>query len=253
MRVDRWFAFVDLSGFTSFGDEFGDEESVRVLTLFRSAVRTVATDYGVRIAKWLGDLADSQNADGQLPVIVPSGGWGYGDLGPSPEWTTVYPFLVREMYRIYGDDRVAREHWPTVTRYLDWELDRVVDGLAVTALGDYLPPGYGGNPPEDTRLTATAGMSPTIAEGFDPLAPEHVSPFVVWLASERSGALTGRVFSVVGGYVGVSEGWRVGSSVRSDGPLDFEAIDAELPAAIDRAAPNFPVAKSHPYVGMGRS
>ncbi|RDG34552.1 family 78 glycoside hydrolase catalytic domain [Streptomyces corynorhini] len=108
------------------------------------------------LAKWLGDLADSQNADGQLPVIVPSGGWGYGDLGPSPEWTTVYPFLVREMYRIYGDDRVARDHWPTLTRYLDWELDRLRDGLAVTALGDYLPPGYGGNPPEDTRLTATA-------------------------------------------------------------------------------------------------
>ena len=37
MRVERWFAFVDLSGFTSFGDEFGDDESVRVLTLFRSA------------------------------------------------------------------------------------------------------------------------------------------------------------------------------------------------------------------------
>ncbi len=55
MRVNRWFAFVDLSGFTSFGDEYGDEESVRVLTLFRSAVRKVATDFGVRIAKWLGD------------------------------------------------------------------------------------------------------------------------------------------------------------------------------------------------------
>ena len=55
MRVERWFAFVDLSGFTSFGDEFGDDESVRVLTLFRSAVRKIATDFGVRIAKWLGD------------------------------------------------------------------------------------------------------------------------------------------------------------------------------------------------------
>jgi class 3 adenylate cyclase len=55
MRVDRWFAFVDLSGFTSFGDEFGDEESVRVLTIFRGAVRQIATDFGVRIAKWLGD------------------------------------------------------------------------------------------------------------------------------------------------------------------------------------------------------
>ena len=55
MRVERWFSFVDLSGFTSFGDQFGDEESVRVLTLFRGAVRQVATEFGVRIAKWLGD------------------------------------------------------------------------------------------------------------------------------------------------------------------------------------------------------
>jgi NAD(P)-dependent dehydrogenase (short-subunit alcohol dehydrogenase family) len=108
-------------------------------------------------------------------------------------------------------------------------------------------------PVAKTRLTATAGMTQAVGDGFDPLAPEHVSPFVVWLASERSGALTGRVFSVVGGYVGVCEGWRVGSSVRSDGPLDFDAIDAELPAAIDRAAPNFPVTRSHPYVGLGRA
>ena len=57
MRVERAFAFVDLSGFTSFSDENGDEESVRVLTLFRSAARKVATDFGVRIAKWLGDGA----------------------------------------------------------------------------------------------------------------------------------------------------------------------------------------------------
>ena len=55
VRVDRWFAFVDLAGFTSFGDEHGDDESVRVLTVFRAVVRSVATDYGVRIAKWLGD------------------------------------------------------------------------------------------------------------------------------------------------------------------------------------------------------
>ncbi|MGW1396243.1 family 78 glycoside hydrolase catalytic domain [Streptomyces nigra] len=108
------------------------------------------------LAKWLGDLADSQTSAGQLPVIVPSGGWGYGDLGPSPEWTTVYPFVVRELYRVYGDERAAREHWTALTRYLDWELARLQDGLAVTALGDYLAPGYGGNPPEDTRLTATA-------------------------------------------------------------------------------------------------
>ncbi|MFE6281068.1 family 78 glycoside hydrolase catalytic domain [Streptomyces sp. NPDC057877] len=118
----------------------------------------MAYAFGVHrlLSKWLGDLADSQTEAGQLPVIVPSGGWGYGDLGPSPEWTTVYPFVVREMYRVYGDERAAAEHWGPLVRYLDWELARLRDGLAVTALGDYLPPGYGGNPPEDTRLTATA-------------------------------------------------------------------------------------------------
>jgi class 3 adenylate cyclase len=57
VRVERAFAFIDLSGVTSFSDEHGDEESVRVLTLFRSAARKVATDFGVRIAKWLGDGA----------------------------------------------------------------------------------------------------------------------------------------------------------------------------------------------------
>src|SRR2546423_1133610 len=57
VRVERAFAFVDLSGFTSFSDQNGDDESVRVLTLFRAAARKVATDFGVRIAKWLGDGA----------------------------------------------------------------------------------------------------------------------------------------------------------------------------------------------------
>lgn len=108
------------------------------------------------LTKWLADIADSKTAAGQLPVIVPSGGWGYGQLGPSPEWTTVYPFVLREMYRIYGDEKIVSEHWDSLIHYLDWEIARLRDGLAITALGDYLPPGYGGNPPEDTRLTATA-------------------------------------------------------------------------------------------------
>jgi len=55
MRVGRYFAFVDLCGFTRFTDTHGDEQSVAVLTAFRAAVRQVASDHGVRVAKWLGD------------------------------------------------------------------------------------------------------------------------------------------------------------------------------------------------------
>jgi class 3 adenylate cyclase len=55
MRVGRGFAFVDLSGFTSFTDAHGDEEAGRVLTGFRAAVREVSSRRGVRVAKWQGD------------------------------------------------------------------------------------------------------------------------------------------------------------------------------------------------------
>ena len=117
---------------------------------------TVMLNLARFFTKWLGDLRDSQVPSGQIPVIVPSGGWGYQELAPSPEWTTVYPFLLSEMHRCYGDERLLVEHWQPVVDYLDWELGRLQNGLAVTALGDYLSPGTGGNPPEDTRLTATA-------------------------------------------------------------------------------------------------
>ncbi|QWF76768.1 family 78 glycoside hydrolase catalytic domain [Amycolatopsis sp. CA-230715] len=108
-------------------------------------------------AKWIDDLADSQDEAGRLPVIVPSGGWGFAELAPAPEWTTVFPYLLRQFHRWYGDDRPARRHWDALVRYLDWELARLSGGVATTELGDYLPPGYPqGIPPEDTRLTASA-------------------------------------------------------------------------------------------------
>ena len=54
-RVDRTFAFIDLSGFTAFNERAGDEQAVDVLVEFRNTVRNIASKRGVRIAKWLGD------------------------------------------------------------------------------------------------------------------------------------------------------------------------------------------------------
>lgn len=55
MRVPRTFAFVDLSGFTNYTAAYGDDAAGRLLSAFRTVVRGVASDYGVRVAKWLGD------------------------------------------------------------------------------------------------------------------------------------------------------------------------------------------------------
>ena len=68
MRVERCFAFVDLSGFTAFTEHFGDEQTVTVLTSFRGRVREIAARRGVRVTKWLGDGAMLSSAD--TPSVV---------------------------------------------------------------------------------------------------------------------------------------------------------------------------------------
>jgi adenylate cyclase len=54
-RVTRSFAFLDLCGFTDFGDAHGDEAAVTEVQHLRAAVREVTPLFGVRVAKWLGD------------------------------------------------------------------------------------------------------------------------------------------------------------------------------------------------------
>lgn len=56
-RVTRTIAFIDLSGFTQFTHDHGDEAAVLALKFFRDVTREVCTRRGVRIAKWLGDGA----------------------------------------------------------------------------------------------------------------------------------------------------------------------------------------------------
>ncbi|MDX3571672.1 SDR family oxidoreductase [Streptomyces sp. ID05-47C] len=67
-------------------------------------------------------------------------------------------------------------------------------------------------PAARTRMTertfATTMAAP--ATGFDAMAPENVSPLVVWLGSAASDGVTGRVFEAEAGRITVMEGWRPG-------------------------------------------
>lgn len=56
-RVTRSIGFVDLSGFTKYTENQGDEAAVQALMFFRAVTREVCARHGVRIAKWLGDGA----------------------------------------------------------------------------------------------------------------------------------------------------------------------------------------------------
>ena len=55
MRVKRTFVFVDISGFTNFTTTNGDVAAGDLLSNWRRVTRDLASETGVRIAKWLGD------------------------------------------------------------------------------------------------------------------------------------------------------------------------------------------------------
>jgi hypothetical protein len=76
---------------------------------------------------------------------------------------------------------------------------------------------------------------------FDAMAPENVSPLVVWLGSVESKDVTGRVFENEGGLIVVAEGWDRGPQIDKGArwePAELGPVMADLLA---KAAPPFPV------------
>ncbi|MGW2961832.1 SDR family oxidoreductase [Streptomyces sp. NPDC001220] len=67
-------------------------------------------------------------------------------------------------------------------------------------------------PAARTRMTERTFAATMAApgSGFDAMAPENVSPLVVWLGSAASAGVSGRVFETDGGRITVMEGWRAG-------------------------------------------
>ncbi|MGW2822571.1 SDR family oxidoreductase [Streptomyces sp. NPDC001443] len=65
---------------------------------------------------------------------------------------------------------------------------------------------------EDTFARAMAAPE----TGFDAMAPENVSPLVVWLGSAASAGVTGRVFEAEGARITLMEGWRPGPTAAGE-------------------------------------
>lgn len=89
-------------------------------------------------------------------------------------------------------------------------------GLTLVASAEFASYGVRVNaiaPAARTRMTESTfaeTMAAPEGGGFDAMAPENVSPLVVWLGSESSAGVTGRVFEAEAGRITVMEGWRPG-------------------------------------------
>ncbi|MFJ6575105.1 SDR family oxidoreductase [Streptomyces sp. NPDC091368] len=68
-----------------------------------------------------------------------------------------------------------------------------------------------------TEQTFAETMAAPTGAAFDAMAPENVSPLVVWLGSAASAGVTGRVFEAEAGRITVMEGWRPGPTADKGG------------------------------------
>src|SRR4029079_11004934 len=98
-------------------------------------------------------------------------------------------------------------------------------------------------PAARTRMTERTFARTMAAPGtgFDAMAPENVSPLVVWLGCAVSAGVTGRVFEVEAWRITGREGWRRGPSAAGGvrrtpeeaGRTARELLkDAEVPTAV---------------------
>ncbi|BBY56311.1 SDR family oxidoreductase [Mycobacterium koreense] len=98
-------------------------------------------------------------------------------------------------------------------------------------------------PAARTRMTETvfADMMATQEADFDAMAPENVSPLVVWLGSAQSRDVTGQVFEVEGGLIRVAEGWAHGPQVNKGARWDPAELGPVVTDLLGKARAGVPV------------
>jgi alpha-L-rhamnosidase len=100
--------------------------------------------------KWLADHRDEQRADGVLPDIIPTGGWGYGtDNGL--DWTSTIAIIPWNLYLFYGDSKPLADCYENIKRYVDYVDKNYPGGLTTFGRGDWVPV----RTPSDKELTSS--------------------------------------------------------------------------------------------------
>jgi NAD(P)-dependent dehydrogenase (short-subunit alcohol dehydrogenase family) len=101
-------------------------------------------------------------------------------------------------------------------------------------------------PSARTRMTETVfaemmAEPPKGLAGFDAMAPENISPLVIWLGSAESRDVTGRVFEVEGGLIRVAEGWAHGPQVDKSARWDPAELGPVVTDLLSKSRPPVPV------------
>ena len=94
-------------------------------------------------------------------------------------------------------------------------------------------------PSARTRMTEEvfSEMMAKPESGFDAMAPDNISPLVIWLASVESKDVTGQIFELAGGKLSVADGWREGPVIDHGGRWAPDEIGSAVSDLIAKAVP----------------
>jgi NAD(P)-dependent dehydrogenase (short-subunit alcohol dehydrogenase family) len=93
-------------------------------------------------------------------------------------------------------------------------------------------------PAARTRMTegVFTDMMAAVEDGaFDVMDPANVSPLVAWLVSADSAGVTGRMFEIEGGKVGIADGWQHGPTVDKGARWDADELGRAVRELIEAA------------------
>jgi alpha-L-rhamnosidase len=96
-------------------------------------------DMDTAYRKWMTDLRDCQRASGQVPAVVPTGGWGFRFCS-GPAWDSAALLIPWYLHVYRGDTAVLEEHYECMRRYVDFLGTMAEDFLVDFGLGDWCPP-----------------------------------------------------------------------------------------------------------------
>ncbi|MBQ8892836.1 MAG: family 78 glycoside hydrolase catalytic domain [Clostridia bacterium] len=109
----------------------------------------------VSYKEWLRNIYKAMKSDGQLPGIIPTGGWGY-HWGNGPAWDNVILWIPYFVYRYRGDREILEEAALPIMRYLSYLYSRLDDrSLIAIGLGDWCEAGSANAGRYSTPLVVT--------------------------------------------------------------------------------------------------
>jgi alpha-L-rhamnosidase len=76
-------------------------------------------DNAAGYTKWIRDISDEISANGALPGIVPTNGWGY-TWGNGPGWDSAFFMVPYYLYLYYGDTQILTANYDKLKRYVDY-------------------------------------------------------------------------------------------------------------------------------------